>query len=290
VFWSKRGKGARRSDTGRNALVPIPLTGGLLSGQVQDGEGRPLAGAQVSVLDRASTTVVNADTDPFGYFTAALVPGEYRVRAEAGGYRGNGTTVEVEWGKHAEVGALSLAPDQSLTPPPPGIYDIDPDHSSIRFIARHIGMSRVYGRFNRFRGQIRIAEPFEDSAVDIVIDAVSVDTNVEARDTHLRSPDFLDVERFPQLRFSSTRFRRGPGNRWLVDGDLTLHGLTSDVQLDVTFLGMEEWNGRRAGAVATAELHREHFTLNWQQMVNRGVPVVGSTIEINLDVQAVLQG
>jgi polyisoprenoid-binding protein YceI len=289
MFWSKRGKGSRRSDTGRNALVPIPLTGGLLSGQVQDTEGRPLAGAQVSVLDRTSTRIVNADTDPFGYFTAALVPGQYRVRAEAGGYRGNGGTIEVEWGKHAELGAVRLDPDESLTPPPPGVYSIDPDHSSVRFVARHIGMSRVYGRFNAFRGQIRIAEPFEDSAVDVVIETASVDTNVDARDTHLRSPDFLDVERFPQMRFSSTRFRRGAGNRWIVDGDLTLHGLTSDVQLDVMFLGMAEWNGQRAGAVATTELHREHFTLNWQQMVTRGVPVVGSTIEISLDVQAVRQ-
>ncbi|WP_246394286.1 YceI family protein [Pseudonocardia pini] len=289
MFWSKRGKGPRRADTGRSALVPIPLTGGVLSGQVQDTEGRPLAGAEISVLDRTSTRIVHADTDPFGYFTAALVPGQYRVRAEAGGYRGNGGTIDVEWGKHAELGTLTLDPDQSLTPPPPGVYTIDSDHSSVRFVARHIGLSRVYGRFNRFHGQIRIAEPFEDSAVDVVIESASVDTNVDARDTHLRSPDFLDVERFPQLRFSSTRFRRGAGNRWIVDGDLTLHGLTSDVQLDVMFLGMAEWNGERAGAVASAELHREHFTLNWQQMVSRGVPVVGSTIEISLDVQAVRQ-
>jgi len=289
MFWSKRGKGPGRADTGRNALVPIPLTGGLLSGQVQDADGRPLAGAEVSVLDRTSTRIAHADTDPFGYFSAALVPGQYRVRAEAGGYRGNGDTVEVEWGKHADLGALTLDADLSLSPPAPGVYDIDADHSSVRFVARHIGMSRVYGRFNRFRGQIRIAEPFEDSAVDVVIEAASVDTNVESRDTHLRSADFLDVEKFPQLRFSSTRFRRGTGNRWIVDGDLTLHGLTSDVQLDVMFLGVAEWNGQRAGAVATAELHREHFTLNWQQMVSRGVPVVGSTIDISLDIQAVQQ-
>jgi polyisoprenoid-binding protein YceI len=70
------------------------------------------------------------------------------------------------------------------------------------------------------------------------------------RDDHLPSADFLDVERFPQLRFASTRFSRRGGNKWLIDGELSLHGLTSDVALDTTFLGMQQWNGTRAGAIA----------------------------------------
>jgi polyisoprenoid-binding protein YceI len=274
---------------GRHALVPIPLTGGLLSGQVRDSEGRPLAGADISVLDRTSRRIAHADSDPFGYFAAAVVPGEYRVRVEAGGYRGAGSAVEVEWGKHSELPPMNLATDESLLPPPPGLYDIDTDHSTVGFVARHIGMSKVYGRFTSFRGQIHIADPFEDSSVDVVIDAASIDTNVEARDNHLRSADFLDVERHPQLRFSSGRFTRLGGNRWQVDGDLTLHGLTSDTTLETTFLGLQEWNGVRAGAVATTELHREHFTLNWQQVLAKGLPVIGSTIEITLDVQAIRQ-
>jgi polyisoprenoid-binding protein YceI len=288
MFWSKSRRG-RGGNTGRHALVPIPLTGGLLSGQVRDGEGRPLAGAEISVLDRTSRRVAHADSDPFGYFAAAVVPGEYRVRVEAGGYRGAGSAVEVEWGKHAELAPMNLATDESLLPPPPGLYDIDPDHTSVRFIARHIGMSKVYGRFNSFRGQIYIADPFEDSSVDVVIDAASIDTSVEARDNHLRSADFLDVERHPELRFSSGRFAQLGGNRWQIDGDLTLHGLTSDTSLETTFLGMQEWNGERVGAVATTELHREHFTLNWQQVLGKGLPVIGSTIEITLDVQAIRQ-
>ena len=81
----------------------------------------------------------------------------------------------------------------------------------------------------------------------------------------------------------------GASIRWLIDGELTLHGMTSDVQLDTTYLGMQEWNGLRAGCLATTQLHREHFTVNWQQILARGVPVVGSTIEITLDVQAILQ-
>lgn len=291
MFWKKgRARRPGRGTTDRNALVPIPLTGGVLSGQVRDTAGGPLPGSEVSVLDAADRRVVHVEADPFGRFAAALMPGRYRVRVESGGFRPVTDGVEVQWGSHAEMGTVRLVEDPELRPPQPGLYTIDPDHSSVRFIARHIGLSKVYGRFNNFSGQIRITEPFEESSVDVVIEAASVDTNVEARDTHLRSPDFLDVERFPELRFSSMRFVAHGGNRWTIDGDLTLHGLTSDVSLDTTFLGQAEWNGERVGAVATTQLHREHFTLNWQQTIAKGLPVVGSTIEITLDVQAVRQG
>ncbi|BBG00779.1 MULTISPECIES: YceI family protein [Pseudonocardia] len=291
MFWRKKDRRRpARGTTDRHALVPIPLTGGVLSGQVRDGQGGALPASEVSVLDAADRRVAHLETDPFGRYAASLMPGRYRVRVEAGGYQPMSDVVEVSWGSHAEMGVMVLGEDPALRPPEPGVFRIDSDHSSVRFVARHIGLSKVYGRFNRFHGQIRIAEPFEESSVDVVIDAASVDTNVEARDTHLRSADFLDVERFPELRFSSMRFVQRGGNRWTVDGDLTLHGLTSDVSLDTTFLGSAEWNGDRVGAVATTQLHREHFTLNWQQMITKGLPVVGSTIEIELDVQAIRQG
>ncbi|MEQ3554047.1 YceI family protein [Pseudonocardia nematodicida] len=290
MFWRKkdRRRPARHAD--RHALVPIPLTGGVLSGQVRDDRGDALPDAQVSVFDSGDRRAVHLATDPFGRFTASLSPGRYRVRAEAGGYQQVSDSVEVAWGSHSDMGMLVLGEDPASHPPAPGLFVIDSDHSSVRFVARHIGLSKVYGRFNRFHGRIRIAEPFEESSVDVVIDAASVDTNVEARDTHLRSADFLDVERYPELRFSSVRFVQHGGNRWTVDGDLSLHGLTSDVSLDTTFLGAAEWNGDRIGAVATTLLHREHYTLNWQQTIAKGLPVVGSTIEIQLDVQAIRQG
>lgn len=287
MFWSRRRR--QQVDGGRNALMPIPLTGGLLSGEVRDADGKPLSGAEVSVFDRGSKRVAHSDTDVYGFFAAAVVPGEYRIRAEAGGYQSLHERTTVEWGQHNRVGQLTLVPDATLTTPTPGTYDIDPDHSAVRFVARHIAMSRVYGQFQDFSGRVHIAERFEESHVDVRIDAASVFTNAAKRDEHLRSPDFLDVARFPELHFTSHRFALAGGNRWLIDGELTLHGMTSDVQLDTTYLGMQEWNGLRAGALATAQLHREHFTVNWQQILARGVPVVGSTIEITLDIQAVLQ-
>ncbi|MFP5071016.1 YceI family protein [Pseudonocardia nantongensis] len=291
MFWRKKDRRRPgRGTTDRHALVPIPLTGGVLSGQVRDVGGGPLPGTEISVIDSGDRRMAHLETDPFGRFAASLMPGKYRVRVEAGGYQQLTDVVEVAWGSHADMGSLVLGEDPALRPPRPGVFVIDPDHSSVRFVARHIGLSKVYGRFNRFSGRIRIAEPFEESSVDVVIESASVDTNTEARDTHLRSPDFLDVERYPELRFSSVRFVGHGGNRWTVDGDLTLHGLTSDVSLDTTFLGSAEWNGDRVGAIATTELHREHFTLNWQQTIAKGLPVVGSTITIQLDVQAVRQG
>lgn len=288
MFWRRRGRGGPTA-TGRQARLPIPLTGGMLSGEVRDADGRPLGGAQVSVFDRGSNRVAHSDTDTYGFFAAAVQPGSYRVRAEAGGYRSRHERTEVEWGEHTALGQLTLLPDETLTTPTPGTYEIDPAHTSVRFVARHIALSRVYGEFLEFEGKIWIADPFEDSQIEVLIDAASVFTHNETRDNHLRSADFLEVEKFPKLHFTSHRFTRPGGNRWLIDGELTLHGMTSDVQLDTTYLGMQEWNGVRAGCLASTELHREHFTVNWQQMLSRGVPVVGSTIEIQLDVQAVLQ-
>jgi polyisoprenoid-binding protein YceI len=290
MLWSgRRQRGKKQVTGGRQALMSIPLTGGLLSGDVRDAEGKPLAGAEVSIFDRSNKRVARSQTDPYGFFAAALMPGAYRVRADAGGYQSSHERTEVEWGSHCTVDSLTLMPDVTLTVPTAGRYEIDPDHSAIRFVARHIAMSRVYGQFMEFSGRIYIAERFEDSRVEVLIDAASVFTNAAKRDAHLRSADFLDVARFPKLHFTSHRFSRPGGNRWLIDGELTLHGMTSDVQLDATYLGMQEWNGMRAGCTATTELHREHFTVNWQQILARGVPVVGSTIQITLDIQGILQ-
>jgi polyisoprenoid-binding protein YceI len=291
MFWSKRRHRNRRPDTGgRHALVPIPLTGGMVSGEVRDDEGKPLPGAEISIFESSSRRVAHTETDSYGMFVAAMVPGNYRIHVQSGGYQTLLNRVEIDWGEHLAMGQLTMAPDETLATPTPGVWTIDPAHSAVRFVARHLALSRVYGQFLEFQGQINIAERFEDSHAEVLIEAASIYTNAEKRDEHLRSPDFLDVERYPKLHFTSNRFSRAGGNKWLIDGELTLHGMTADVQLDTTYLGMQEWYGVRAGCIATTELHREHFTVNWQYMLANGVPVVGSTIEIQLDVQATLPG
>ena len=274
-----------------HALMPIPSTGGLVSCELRNAEGRPLPGAAVEVVESGELrrAVTASTTDPFGFFTAAVPAGSYQLRAALGGYRSFTAPVEVHRGEHTALGAITLDADQGSLRPPPGRWVIDEAHSRIGFVARHIALSQVYGRFTRFSGAIEIVEPFEDSTIDVVMESGSIDTSNDARDTHLRSADFLDAENFPQVTFTSTRVAARTGNSWDVDGELTIRGRTNDVRLDVTFLGTQSWNGTRAAATARTALHREHFTLNWQSMVAMGVPVVGSTVDLTLDVQAVLE-
>jgi polyisoprenoid-binding protein YceI len=183
--------------------------------------------------------------------------------------------------------ALRVADPPAL--PEPGDWEIEPTHSSIGFTARHIGLARVHGRFNTFAGVIRIAEQVEQTAMHVVIDASSIDTNVKMRDDHLRSADFLDVDRFPTLEFYSDRFVHKGGNRWAVTGALSLHGVTRTVTLDTEYLGIG--NGMegevRAACRATTELRRDDFTVSWQTMLARGIAVVGPSIRVALDVQVV---
>jgi polyisoprenoid-binding protein YceI len=176
--------------------------------------------------------------------------------------------------------------------PPPGAWVVDAPHSAIRFIARHVGMANVHGRFERFEGGIRIADRIEDSQVEVHIETASINSGNRTRDNHLRSADFLDVERYPYIRFASDRFVRRAGSKWTVQGHLTLHGTSRSVALDTTYLGLT--NGGygeelRCAALAKTELHREDYTLNWRKMLARGIAVVGPTVQLELDIQAMFQ-
>lgn len=284
---------SRRGGSGNfdRILESMPLAGGILGCQVFGSDERPLAGASVTVFDWVERRVASAETDPYGYFFATVPRGNYRLVITADGYLSTRLSREIWKGDRTPVEAVQLEPDSGNELPQAGRWEIDPAHSGVRFMAQHIGMSRVHGRFDSFRGYIEIADALADSYAEVVIDAASINTNNSMRDDHLRSPDFLDVERFPYLHFQSSRFSRVGGSRWAIDGELTIHGMTRSVRLDTRYLGVRVWDGStRVGCTASAELHREHFTLNWQQMVAQGIAVVGSTIDISLDVQAVLQG
>ncbi|CAM5238528.1 Lipid/polyisoprenoid-binding YceI-like domain-containing protein OS=Streptomyces fumanus OX=67302 GN=GCM10018772_17950 PE=4 SV=1 [Streptomyces fumanus] len=166
----------------------------------------------------------------------------------------------------------------------------DPPHTAIRFIAKHVGMAHVHGRFERFDGAVHMYGPdVSGSRVQVRIEAASITTGNTTRDNHLRSADFLDVERYPYIDFVSTRFAFRGGSKWTLNGTLTMHGVTRSVALDTTYLGTV--NGGygeelRCAALATTELHREDYTLNWRSMLARGIAVVGPTVQLELDVQA----
>jgi len=181
------------------------------------------------------------------------------------------------------------SPVQSLLAP--GIWDVDRDHSNVEFVARHL-LSRVRGRFSDFDGTITVAPDPSESRVEVEIDAASIDTHQPDRDAHLRTGDFLDVERYPKLTFLSTGVREShePG-RYVVDGELTIRDVTKPVTLDVEFLGWSDdpWGGKRAGFSATTEIDRYDFGANWNLVVETGGFVVGRKVRIELEVEAVLR-
>jgi polyisoprenoid-binding protein YceI len=173
--------------------------------------------------------------------------------------------------------------------PPPGRYRIDPSHSQIEFVARHMMIARTRGRFREFSGTITIAEVPEQSSVEVTILAAGIDTGDAQRDAHLRSPDFLDVERYPEIRFRSTGVRPAGDDRWEVAGELTIRDVTRPVTLDVEFCGVatDPWGNLRAAFLASTEINRDEFDVSWNQALEGGGFLVGKGVRIELDVEAV---
>ena len=180
---------------------------------------------------------------------------------------------------------------EGRTVPESGSYAIDVSHSAVEFVVRHLGLAKVRGRFGRFEGTIDVAESVTDSSVAVSIEADSIDTGEADRDGHLRSADFLDVETHPTLAFRSTGVRED-GDRWLVDGELTITGTTKPVTLEVEVEGgaRDPWGFERVGFNAETKINREDFGLTWNQALETGGWLVGKEVKIELTIQAVKQG
>lgn len=176
------------------------------------------------------------------------------------------------------------------TPIPSGVWEIDPSHSNVEFVARHL-LSKVRGRFTGFEGAITIADDPSRSSVEATIDAASVDTGNPDRDAHLRNPDFLDVEQHPTLSFRSTSVADDGDGRYQVDGDLRIRGFTRPVTLELEYLGWSDdpQGGKRAGFSASTEIDRHDFGATWNLVVETGGVVVGRKVRIELEIEAVLQ-
>lgn len=180
---------------------------------------------------------------------------------------------------------------QTATLPKTGTWVIDPSHSSVEFVAKHLVVSKVRGRFDAFSGTVDVAEPIERSTVDVTIEAASIDTGDSDRDGHLKSGDFLDVETFPQLPFRSTGAHHKDGERWSIPGELTIRDVTEPVELDVEYLGVytDPWGNAKAAFTAATELDREAFGITWNQALETGGVLVGKTVKIEIDVQLAQQ-
>jgi polyisoprenoid-binding protein YceI len=170
-----------------------------------------------------------------------------------------------------------------------GTWTIDPVHSDLSFTARHMMVSKVRGAFRRFSGQIVTADDPLESTATATVDMSSVDTNNEQRDAHLRTSDFFDIERYPAMTYRSTRLRVDEG-QIVVDGDLTLRGVTRPVPLRVEFngIGPDAYGGTRAGFTAAATINRRDFGVNWNAAIDSGGVVVGDKVTLQLEIEAVL--
>lgn len=286
----RRRSPARATRRGAGVVgLHIPSHAGVLSCRVLDPVDQPLPQAEVVLADTGGRRIVSGESDPFGTFVVAVPAGGYRLSVNAEGFTPYRGEVEIVEGAHHSLGDVALRPSPLPQLPPPGDWKIDPAHTTVAFVAQHIGMARVRGRFNSFSGALRVGERMEDSALRVAIEAASIDTNIKMRDDHLRSPDFLDVRRYPAIEFAGDRFLHRGGARWAVAGALSIHGVSRTVTLDTRYLGTGYGTEGelRAACRATAELHREDFTLNWQHMLARGIAVVGSSIQIELDIQVV---
>lgn len=187
---------------------------------------------------------------------------------------------------------LKIADDIAATIPGyvAGRWLIDPVHSDVSFIARHL-VSKVRGQFRRFTGQIHTAENPLDSSVTVEIEAATIDTNNTQRDDHLRSADFLDVETYPSLTFSSDRLRPDGPAAFLITGSLTIKDVIRPITAHVELNGFstDQDGNTRASYTATFEINRKDYNVNFHWILETGGAMVGDRVTIQLEVEAILQ-
>jgi polyisoprenoid-binding protein YceI len=174
--------------------------------------------------------------------------------------------------------------------PAVGKWDIDPGHTELAFIGRHFMLTKVRGRFTGVTGSVTIADDMAASSVHVTIDMGSVDSGNPTRDEHIRSVDLFDVEQYPTADFRSGRVD-WHGTQGTVHGDLTLHGVTRQVPLEVTFEGFvrDPWGGDRAIFSARAKLNREDFGITWNVALETGGVLVSKEIQIEIELETVLR-
>lgn len=170
----------------------------------------------------------------------------------------------------------------------PGIWNIDPSHTAVTFVARHLVITKVRGKFGEVTGALTIAEDKLSSTVEATIGMASVTTGDDSRDEHLKSADFFDVETYPTMTFVSTGIR-GDGAEYVLTGDLTIKGVSKSVELDLEFEGVspDPWGGTRVGFSATGEINRRDFGLNFDVKLDTGGALVSEKIKIEIEAQAV---
>ncbi len=169
-----------------------------------------------------------------------------------------------------------------------GSWAIEPGHSEIGFTVRHLGLSKVRGRFNSFSGTVDVADQLSDSTIEVLIDLSSVDTNNDQRDGHLRSTDFFDIDSHPQMTFASTGIEAA-GSNGTIRGTLTINGVSHAVDLDTEFHGVanDAYGTTRAGFSATGTISRKDFGVDFNVPLDAGGVLIADKVKIELEIQIV---
>ncbi|RLL68003.1 YceI family protein [Streptomyces sp. Z26] len=259
--------------------------------QIRTRDGWPLQHAVLTVTDTAGAQVLRAVADDDGTVRVreSLPAGSYTVLVTAVGFAPAASTALVARSGRAELGTLVLERQGGSELPPPGPWTIDPAHSRVAATAQHLGISSVHGRFTELSGRIDVAEVPERSGVAAKIRAASIDTGSEMRDRHIRSSDFLNVAEYPEITYRASGVEAVGPSRWTVRGELSMHGVVREVPLDLTCLGTgpDAEGALRTAFRATAELRRHDFSMNYNQVVAAGIAAIGTTLKVELDIQAV---
>lgn len=172
-----------------------------------------------------------------------------------------------------------------------GTWAVDPAHSNVEFSVKHMGIANVRGKFTEFEGTLEVGEDLASSRARGTVKVASIDTNEEERDAHLRSPDFFDVEQHPEITFESTHVEPIDEESSHVYGNLTMHGVTREVKLDVILQGTDTdpWGNERAGLEAVGTLKRSDFDMKFNQALGSGNALVGDKVKVSLDISAIKQ-
>lgn len=170
-------------------------------------------------------------------------------------------------------------------------WNVDPDHSNVGFTIKHLMITNVRGNFVKFDGKVNLDErDVSKSTVSATVDVSSINTNVQKRDEHLKSPDFFDVAKFPTMTFVSKKWSKGPKGDLKISGDLTIHGVTKQVVLNAAPFSRESkdpWGNIRRATSASAKIHRQDYGLTWNKSLDTGGVLIGDDVDISLEIELV---
>jgi polyisoprenoid-binding protein YceI len=185
---------------------------------------------------------------------------------------------------------MSVTPEAVQTVVPKGTWRIDPAHSKVGFAVKHMGVATVRGEFGEFEGSLEVGDDLATSKATGSVKTASVDTNQDARDQHLRSADFFEVETYPEISFASTSIEKIDDETVKIIGDLTMHGETNPVELDAELGGVEVGpeGEKRTGLEVTGTLSRKEWGMKFNAALGSGNAVVSDKVKLTLDIAAVL--